>query len=62
MKRNVGAVDKVLRIIAGIVIIGLGLYFRNWLGIIGIIPLATALLGNCPLYTILGISTCKLKE
>ena len=62
MKKNVGAVDRVIRIIAGIVIIMLGIVFKSWWGIIGIIPLGTAFLGICPMYSIFGISTCKLKE
>jgi hypothetical protein len=56
---NVGGIDKTVRLVAGIVIIGAGLYYQNWLGAIGIIPLGTALLGFCPLYSIIGASTCK---
>ncbi|MCE5250030.1 DUF2892 domain-containing protein [bacterium] len=62
MKRNVGTIDKVLRIIVGIVIIAVGFYFKSWWGVIGIIPIATGLIGYCMLYTIFGISTCKLKQ
>ena len=67
MKKNVGGVDKILRIVLGVVFIGyavagpaLGLDtgYNVW-GWIGIIPLSTALISFCPLYPIFGISTCK---
>ncbi len=59
MKCNVGKTDRIIRIILGLCIIGAGLYFKSWLGIIGAIPLVTASLGWCPLYIPLGISSCK---
>lgn len=62
MKKNVGGADKVLRIIVGLVIIGLGINFQSWWGLIGLVPLFTALSGRCPAYLPLGISTCKTKE
>ena len=62
MKRNVGTIDKVLRVIVGIVIIAVGLYFKSWWGLIGLLPIATGLAGYCMLYSIFGISTCKLKQ
>lgn len=63
MKCNVGTTDRVLRIIAGIVIIVAGLYFRKWWGLIGLIPLLTSIFAWCPLYTPFGISTrCKKDE
>ncbi len=61
MKHNVGKADRILRIIVGIVILGAGFYFHSWWGLIGIIPLFTAFLNWCPLYSLLGINTCKLK-
>ncbi len=59
MKINVGSVDRVLRVVAGLVIIGAGIAFRSWWGVIGVILLATAAIGFCPLYTLLGVSTRK---
>ncbi len=59
MKTNVGRTDSTIRIIAGIVIIGLGLYYQSLWGIIGLIPLLTGLFRSCVLYSILGINTCK---
>lgn len=59
MKVNVGSTDRMLRIIAGIVIIALGVYFQSWWGIIGLVPLLTGLFRFCPLYTMLGMNSCK---
>ena len=59
MTKNVGGADRVIRIILGLVIIGLGVIYQNWWGAIGIVPLATALIGWCPAYAPFGISTCK---
>jgi hypothetical protein len=59
MKSNVGKTDKIVRVFLGFTIIGIGLSMQNWLGLIGIIPLATALIGWCPLYAPFGISTCE---
>ncbi len=59
MNPNVGNVDRIVRVIAGFCIIGAGLYFKSWLGLIGVVPLVTAALRWCPLYVPLGISSCK---
>lgn len=61
---NVGTIDRTLRILAGLALIAspLGLYgpaYTSVWGWIGVIPLATALIGWCPAYTLLGIRTCK---
>ena len=63
MTRNEGNLERALRVIAGLVLIGLTLAgtIGPW-GWIGIIPLATGALGWCPLYTALGIDTCKLRR
>jgi hypothetical protein len=65
-KNNVGMIDRVIRAIIGVA--ALAAFFllpdaswRWWL-LIGIVPLATAALGTCPLYTILGLSTCPVKR
>ena len=62
MKKNVGPIDRVLRIVVGVTIVGLGLYNQAWWGVLGIIPLFTASISSCPLYMPFGISTCKTKE
>ena len=61
MKKNVGKVDKTIRIIVGIVILLIGIVAGSWWGIIGILPIITASIGWCPPYQLLGISTCKIK-
>ena len=59
MTKNIGNIDRIIRIVIGLVIIGLGFGFHSWLGLIGLIPLFTGIVGYCTLYTILGINTCK---
>lgn len=59
MQKNVGQTDRMVRIIAGVIILLLGLVFESWWGIIGVIPLATGALSWCPAYIPFGISTCK---
>jgi len=59
MKMNVGGIDKILRIAVGVAIIAWGVMAGNWFGAIGIVPLATGLVNFCPLYPMLGFSTCK---
>lgn len=63
MNKNVGGLDKILRIVAGVVLLCLVFVLKTgdslWLwGLIGIVPLATGLMGYCPLYTLLGVNTC----
>ena len=57
MKSNVGGMDRVLRIVAGLAILGWGVMSGNWLGAIGLVPLATGVLGWCPAYCPLKLST-----
>jgi len=63
MKINEGTVDRTLRIIAGLVLIGLAATetVGVW-GWIGVIPLLTGAFGFCPAYAILGMSTCPMKK
>lgn len=61
MQCNVGGVDKTMRIILGIVLVGAGIYFKSWWGAIGAIPLLTASIGWCPIYAPFGLSTCSRK-
>jgi hypothetical protein len=63
MKSNVGGIDRILRIVVGLALIALAATgtIGVW-GWIGIVPLATAALGFCPLYTVLGFSTCPMKQ
>jgi len=59
MKRNVGKTDRMVRLIAAVVIGIAGLYFNSWWGLVAALPLATSFLGFCPLYRLLGINTCN---
>lgn len=66
-KTNEGSIDRVLRVALGA---GLLIWFfmdqgtgtLHWLKLIGVVPLATGLLGSCPVYSMLGISTCPMKK
>ena len=62
MQQNVGSIDRALRAIVGLVLISLVFVGPQtvW-GWIGVIPLATAIIGWCPPYALLGINTCKTK-
>lgn len=66
LKTNVGGIDRVLRIVVGLAL--LVAFFMlpeasyRWFLLIGIVPLATGLMSTCPLYSIFGMSTCKLKS
>ena len=60
--KNVGGIDKILRIVAGIVLIAsvfLAPAVMNPWGWIGVVPLLTGLFNFCPLYTLLGLNTCS---
>jgi hypothetical protein len=59
MEKNVGSLDRTIRIVAGLIILTAGVIFKTWWGLIGIIPLFTGLIGWCGLYSLLGISTVK---
>ncbi|GLZ23963.1 membrane protein [Stutzerimonas stutzeri] len=60
MKANVGTIDRTLRVIVGLALIGLSLggVIGVW-GWIGLLPLATGLFRFCPAYSLFGIKTCK---
>ena len=62
MQTNEGGMDRIARVVAGLVLIGLAATgtVGVW-GWLGIVPLATGAIGWCPLYTLLGINTCSTK-
>ena len=62
MQRNVGSLDRTIRIVAGLGIIAAGIALGSWWGAIGLVPLATGLLRWCPPYSLLGISTCRTRS
>ncbi len=59
MKKNVGNVDKVIRVVLGLAIGALGFINESWWGLVGLLPIATALTGSCFAYTLFGINTAK---
>ncbi len=66
LKNNVGNLDRIIRVVLGLALIGAFFVFPDfsyrWFLLIGIIPLATALIGSCPVYTIFGLSSCPAKK
>jgi hypothetical protein len=63
MKTNIGNIERILRIVIGLALVVLTVMgtLPAW-GYIGVVPLATGLMGWCPPYAIFGISTCKTKS
>ncbi len=62
MKSNVGGIDKMLRIAAGVALIAWALLGGPVWAWIGVVPLATGLFNFCPLYTLIGLNTCPVKK
>lgn len=63
LKTNVGGIDRILRIVVGLVLIGLTLFgvIGVW-GWIGVVALATGLFRTCPAYALLGVNTCPMSS
>jgi Protein of unknown function (DUF2892) len=62
MTKNVGGIDKILRLVLGVALIGAtALGFLPVWGYIGIVPVLTSLMGWCPLYPLFGFSSCPVK-
>jgi hypothetical protein len=62
MKQNIGNNERVLRIVIGTALaVAAAMGMIGWWGWLGLIPLVTGLVGWCPPYALLGISTCKTK-
>ena len=63
MTSNVGGIDRIARIVIGLVLIGLAATGAvGWWGWLGIVPLATGAVGWCPPYALLGFNTCSMKS
>lgn len=67
MDKNVGSADRIIRIVAGVALIAFALFGPadiawKWVGWIGVVPLLTAVLGICPLYSIFGLRTCPMQK
>lgn len=59
MKANVGGFDRILRFVLGLVVLGAGCYYRSYWGLLGLVPLFTAIFRFCPAYLPLRLSTNK---
>jgi len=63
MKSNIGTTDRIIRLIAGLAIAALGIYYHSLWGILAIVPFFTAAISWCPLYLPFGLSTrCKCDD
>ena len=68
MSSNLGVLDRLVRIAIGVALIAYAIPVSftpgelNWLGWIGVVPLVTGIFGFCPVYRLLGFSTCPLKR
>ena len=63
--KNVGSIDKGVRFILGLILLSLFFIMKGnlkYLGLIGLVPILTATISFCPLYSIFGIKTCKIKK
>ena len=63
MTSNVGSIDRIARVLIGVLLLALTAMgtIGAW-GWIGVVPIATAAFGFCPLYTLLGFNTCQVKK
>ncbi|HZW12478.1 MAG TPA: DUF2892 domain-containing protein [Noviherbaspirillum sp.] len=62
MNANVGKADKSIRLVMAVILFSLFFILEGnlkWIGLVGIVPLMTALMNWCPLYTVFGMNTCK---
>jgi hypothetical protein len=65
VNKNVGMIDRILRVALGLALLAylvLGSSSLRFIGLVGIVPLLTALVGHCPMYTLFGFSTCPAKK
>ncbi|BCZ44403.1 hypothetical protein psyc5s11_04700 [Clostridium gelidum] len=63
--KNVGSIDKIIRFIVGLALLSLFFFMKGnlkYLGLIGLVPILTATISICPLYSIVGIKTCKTRK
>jgi hypothetical protein len=62
-EKNEGTIDRVLRVAVGLGVLSLTVVGPQTMwGLLGLVPLATGLMGSCPLYSVLGLSTCPVKK
>ena len=53
MQCNIGQTDKRIRMVIGLVVVAAGVYYQSWWGLVGLLPLMTAITGYCPPYKLL---------
>lgn len=61
MTANIGTVDRVIRVVLGLAILAVGYYCKSWWGLIGLLPLLTAIVRFCPAYLPFHLNTCAAK-
>lgn len=59
MRTNLGPTDRWIRALIGLALLAAGVIFHSWWGLLGLLPLGTAALGFCGLYTVCGLTTCR---
>jgi len=65
MNTNIGSIDRAVRIVVGLALLSLVFLLNGsgrWLGLVGVVLLLTAWFRFCPLYTVLGISSCPVQQ
>lgn len=65
MEKNVGNMDRLIRVIIGLALLSMLVFVEGslkWLGLIGLVPLLTAAMSWCPLYSLFGLRTCPMKK
>jgi Inner membrane protein YgaP-like, transmembrane domain len=63
LRVNEHPVERVIRVVLGLFLLSLLFWGpHTWLGLIGIVPLATGIVGSCPLYTLFGFRTCRMSK
>ena len=62
MKKNMGQKDRAVRAILGVAMLVSGIVFQTLVGLVGLIPIVTAIIGYCPLYEVLGVTSNKYAD
>jgi hypothetical protein len=65
MQTNLGTVDRTIRVLVGLALLSFiltGETAARWLGLLGFVPLATAVVGSCPVYALFGATTCPIRQ